>query len=78
LNCVADQRFLSAIEDARRVDRIIASLRPANAGALEELEKETPFLGVPFSTEEGIRTQGMLCMQCYILSNGFHLEKLEL
>ena len=57
LNCVVDQRFRDAIEDAQKVDRILSSIDPATP--LEELARDTPFLGVPLSAKEGIRVQGM-------------------
>ncbi len=59
LNCVAAHRFAAALEDARRVDRIIASVSPTSPDAMLELAKETPLLGVPFSAEEGIRVHGL-------------------
>lgn len=55
LNCVIDDRFEDALEDARQVDKLI------NSGkfTVEEIEKETPFLGVPFTTKDCISIKGM-------------------
>jgi len=54
LNCVVDDRFDDALEEARAVDRMLATSKKT----LEELEKETPFLGVPFSTKDAIMVEG--------------------
>ena len=56
INAVVDTRFEAAIEEARKCDRILASLSTL---ALEEIAKDQPFLGVPFSTKEGIRVKGL-------------------
>ena len=56
INAVVDTRFEAAIEEARKCDRILASL---STPALEEIAKDQPFLGVPFSTKEGIRVSGL-------------------
>lgn len=56
LNAVVDQRFADAIEEAQKVDRIIASLE---GPALSQVAIDQPFLGVPFSTKEGIRVAGL-------------------
>ena len=55
LNCVVDQRFADAITEAQKVDRILSSIAPGTP--LDELERDSPFLGVPMSTKEGIRVQ---------------------
>lgn len=57
LNAMVDQRFKQALEEARRVDRIIASLQ-SHGPTLEELALESPLLGVPFSAKDGLRVQG--------------------
>jgi hypothetical protein len=56
VNAVVDQRFEQALEEAREVDRIIASLAPD--APLDDVARDTPFLGVPFSTKEGIKVKG--------------------
>ena len=56
VNAVVDRRFEAALEEARRCDRIIPTLSEL---ALEEVAVEQPFLGVPFSSKEGIRVTGL-------------------
>ncbi|XP_034949962.1 fatty-acid amide hydrolase 2 [Chelonus insularis] len=56
LNCLAEDRFEEALEEAREYDRILNS---SNAPSIEELEKEKPFFGVPFTTKDCIAIKGM-------------------
>jgi len=56
VNAVVDTRFEAALEEARKCDRIIPTLSKL---ALDEVAVEQPFLGVPFSTKEGIRVSGL-------------------
>ena len=56
INAVVDKRFEEALEDARKCDRIISTLSKL---ALEEIAVDQPFLGVPFSTKEGIRVMSL-------------------
>ncbi|XP_066993841.2 fatty-acid amide hydrolase 2-B [Anabrus simplex] len=55
LNAVVEDRFSAALEDAREVDKLVASKRKTE----QELEEETPFLGVPFTVKESCKLQGM-------------------
>lgn len=55
LNCVVDERFSEALEDARKVDEFIKS----GVASLQEIEERTPFLGVPFSTKDCLQVTGM-------------------
>ncbi|KAJ9597825.1 hypothetical protein L9F63_011320 [Diploptera punctata] len=55
LNCVVDERFEAALQDARNVDKLIES----GTKSAQELEKETPFLGVPFTTKDCLKVKGM-------------------
>lgn len=57
LNCVIDDRFEEALEDAKQIDSVIASGKFTQ----EELERETPFLGVPFTTKDCISVKGLSC-----------------
>ncbi|XP_069696684.1 fatty-acid amide hydrolase 2-like isoform X2 [Periplaneta americana] len=63
LNCVVDERFNEALEDARKVDEFIQS----GNKSVQDIEKDTPFLGVPFSTKDCVRvkdlslTAGLYC-----------------
>lgn len=54
LNCVVDDRFDEAREEARQADELIKS------GSLsqETLAREKPFLGVPFTTKDCIAVKG--------------------
>ncbi|XP_041781401.1 fatty-acid amide hydrolase 2-A isoform X2 [Anopheles merus] len=56
LNCVVDERFEAALKDAERADKLIAS----GTMTVEQLEREKPFLGVPISTKDCIRVEGLL------------------
>lgn len=56
LNCVVDERFKEAIQEAERVDKLIES----GTMTEEELAKEKPFLGVPISTKDCISVEGNL------------------
>ncbi|XP_071538036.1 fatty-acid amide hydrolase 2 isoform X3 [Panulirus ornatus] len=55
LNCVVDNRFEEALEDARAADKLIRS------GTVDEkkLAETKPFLGVPFSTKDCFAVKGL-------------------
>lgn len=55
LNCVVDERFSEALEDAHKVDEFIQS----GVKSVQDIEKDTPFLGVPFSTKDCLQVTGM-------------------
>ncbi|KAF4523009.1 hypothetical protein B566_EDAN007439 [Ephemera danica] len=55
LNCVVDERYEAALLEACEVDALIAS----GTRTPEQMERETPFLGVPISVKESIAVQGM-------------------
>lgn len=48
LNCMVEDRFEKALEEARKCDKM---LRSPNAPSVKVLTKEKPFLGVPFTTK---------------------------
>ena len=55
INCMVDNRFESAVEEAKKIDILIASgEKDANT-----LERETPFLGVPFTTKDCFAVKGV-------------------
>lgn len=54
LNCVVANRFDDARKEAEAVDKLIES----NSIPIETLEKEKPFLGVPFTTKDCIAVKG--------------------
>lgn len=56
LNCVVDERFKDALQEAAEVDALIASKKYT----VDELEEMKPFLGVPFSAKDSIGVKGML------------------
>jgi hypothetical protein len=55
VNCVVDQRFEKALEEARAVDQLLATTDKTP----EDIERETPFLGVPFSCKDSIAVKGI-------------------
>lgn len=55
LNCVVDERFSLAINEACDVDKLISS----TTLTAEELKKQKPFLGVPFTSKESTAAKGM-------------------
>jgi fatty acid amide hydrolase 2 len=54
LNCVVDERFEDALKEAQQVDRFVRS----GAKSAEQMERDTPLLGVPISVKESIAVQG--------------------
>lgn len=56
LNCVVDERFDEALQDAAIVDELIAS----NQYSADQLQQSKPFLGVPISTKDCIAVKDML------------------
>lgn len=56
LNCVANARYEDALEEAKKVDEMIAS----NKYSVDQLRETKPFLGVPFTTKESIAVKGMI------------------
>lgn len=54
LNCVVEDRFESALKEAKEADELIRS----GSKSIDELEKEHPFLGVPFTTKDCIAVKG--------------------
>ncbi|EEB15591.1 glutamyl-tRNA amidotransferase subunit A, putative [Pediculus humanus corporis] len=71
LNCVIDDRFEDALEDAKNVDEMIAS----GKFTTEELETRTPFLGVPFTTKDCISIKGLSCTAGIYSRKGMKGEK---
>lgn len=54
VNAVVGFRFEQALEEAKRIDELISS----NYKTEEEMEREMPFLGVPFSVKEMLAVEG--------------------
>lgn len=57
INCVVDNRFDLALEEARKVDKLVKS----GEKDTETLERETPFLGVPFTIKDCFSVKGKYC-----------------
>ncbi|XP_034654757.1 fatty-acid amide hydrolase 2-A [Drosophila subobscura] len=56
LNCVVDERYDQALQEAADTDKLIKSGQYTE----EELAKQKPFLGVPITTKDCISVKGML------------------
>lgn len=56
LNCIVEDRFEDALKDAKKCDDLLKS---KNAPSPEDLAKEKPFFGVPFSTKDCIAIANM-------------------
>lgn len=56
VNACVDQRFEDAIKEAKEVDNFLSTTEKSE----EELEKDTPLLGVPFSCKESMGVKGIL------------------
>lgn len=54
LNAIVDQRYDTAIEEARKVDKFLASTSTTE----EELAREKPLLGVPITVKESFAVKG--------------------
>lgn len=54
LNCVVDERFDEALNEAADADKLIASGKLTE----RELEEQKPYLGVPISTKDCIEVNG--------------------
>ncbi|CAH2991657.1 unnamed protein product [Chilo suppressalis] len=55
LNAIVEPRYESALREARAIDKMISS----TTRTPEELAKEYPLLGVPFTVKESIAVEGM-------------------
>lgn len=54
VNAIVEDRFLEAVEDAKKVDQLISSGKKSE----EELQNETPLLGVPITVKEACKLSG--------------------
>uniref|UniRef100_A0A8D8WXM2 Fatty-acid amide hydrolase 2 n=2 Tax=Cacopsylla melanoneura TaxID=428564 RepID=A0A8D8WXM2_9HEMI len=54
LNAVVDERFSLALEEAKQVDLLLES----GNKSVEEIERETPLLGVPLTVKESVSVKG--------------------
>lgn len=56
LNAVVEERYRAALDDAKAVDRQIQEAK--KDGSFEQLVKEKPLLGVPFTVKESCLLAG--------------------
>ncbi|KAG8322185.1 hypothetical protein J6590_028256 [Homalodisca vitripennis] len=59
LNCVVDSRFQEALAEARGVDQFLES----TSLSVDELQRDKPFLGVPFTCKESIQAAGSVSIK---------------
>lgn len=62
INAMVDHRFPEAMEEARKVDELIASGQKTE----KELEEEKPLLGIPFTLKHSIAVKGMSYTSGYV------------
>lgn len=55
INAVVDNRFESALEEAEEIDKFISS----QTKSVEDIERDTPFLGIPFTSKDSISNKGL-------------------
>lgn len=55
LNAIIDERFEAAIEDAKAIDKFLKTTTLSE----DELAKQKPFLGLPFTAKDSIQITGM-------------------
>lgn len=68
INAVVEDRYGDALRDAQEVDRFTAS----HCKTEQEIEKETPLLGVPFTVKESCGVKGCMISDTfvkYLISN---------
>lgn len=54
LNCFVEDRYELALKEAREADDLVKS----GSLSVQQLEKDKPFLGVPFTTKDCIAVKG--------------------
>lgn len=64
INATVDLRFKDALEEAKEADALVAS----GSMTRQQLAKEKPLLGVPFTVKVLLTVKGKLCIfhQCII------------
>lgn len=71
LNAVVEDRFTSALEEAKKVDQLLAKNNSDNS----VLEKNFPLLGVPITVKESIAVVGMSHSGAMITAKGRRAKK---
>ena len=61
INACIDQRFEEALKEAKDVDSFLLSTTMSE----EEIQNQTPLLGVPFSCKENVGVKGSLTFDSY-------------
>lgn len=56
INAIVQDRFIDAINEARAIDRKIAN----GFKSIEDMERDTPLLGLPVTVKESIAVKGMV------------------
>lgn len=69
LNAVVEDRFQDAVRDAQEVDKLVTS----HCKTEQEIEKETPLLGVPFTVKESCGVKGCIKVKLSYLPD-LHLQ----
>lgn len=69
LNAVVENRFQDAVRDAQEVDRLVTS----HCKTEQEIENETPLLGVPFTVKESCSVKGCIKVKLSYLPD-LHLQ----
>lgn len=54
LNCLVENRFKDALEEARNADKLVEG----GTMSVDQLAKEKPLLGLPFTTKDCIMVKG--------------------
>ncbi|XP_042907176.1 fatty-acid amide hydrolase 2-B [Parasteatoda tepidariorum] len=70
INAYVDERFEEAFEDAKKVDELVSS----GLKTVEEMERDTPFLGVPFSAKEAVSVKGLFATGGAVFRKGAKAE----
>jgi len=69
LNAVVEDRFQDAVREAQEVDKLVTS----HCKAEQDIEKETPLLGVPFTVKESCSVKGCIKVKLSYLPD-LHLQ----
>lgn len=71
LNCLVEERFELALAEAKKADDLVRS----GSKTENELAKEKPFLGVPFTTKDCIGVEGLHQTAGVVMRKDFIAEK---
>ncbi|XP_017783469.1 PREDICTED: fatty-acid amide hydrolase 2-B-like [Nicrophorus vespilloides] len=71
INCVAEDRFEAALQDAKKVDLMLDD----DNVDLDELRRTKPLLGLPITIKENLPVQGLSSTLCSKIRIGFKAEE---